>query len=104
MLTDILETAQQTNRLAFKTWEMWVSAGTVIQLRMMQMATGTLRPEEAVRMVFEKPTAFASGTERAMRAMAGGQGFAAASLAALDPISRSAGSNAKRLGAARGRR
>lgn len=104
MLTDLFKTLEQNQRLAFKTWEMWASAATVIQVRVMQMAMGTMRPEEAARMVFEKPTAFANGTERAMRAMAGGQGFAAASLAALEPISRSAGSNAKRLGAGARRR
>lgn len=97
MLTHLFKTMDQNQRLMVKTWQLWFSAATVVQLRVMQMALGTLRPEEAARMVFEKPAAFASGAERAMRAMAGGKGCQAATLAALAPVSRRAGSNARRL-------
>lgn len=97
MLTDLFKTMEQNQRLMMNTWQMWYSAATVIQVRVIQMALGTMRPEEAARMVFEKPTAFATGAERAMRAMAGGKGYTAASLAMLAPVSSRAGSNAKRL-------
>lgn len=97
MFTDLFKTMEQNQRLMMKTWQMWFSAGTVIQVRVMQMTLGTMRPDEAARMVFEKPVAFATGAELAMRAVASGKGYHAASLAALAPISSRAGSNAKRL-------
>jgi len=76
---------------------MMFSAAEVIQTRTMQMALGTMKPEEATRMVLEKPAAFAKSFEMAMRATAASHGTAAAALAAVKPIGQKTASNARRL-------
>jgi hypothetical protein len=71
---------------------------------MMQMSLGTMQPEEATRMVFEKCSALAKGTEMTNRALAANKGPAAAALAGLAPYSHATRANAQRLSRrARGR-
>ncbi|WP_172330296.1 hypothetical protein [Mangrovicoccus sp. HB161399] len=90
---------------AARTWQeftlsysrMMFSASAVIQQRTMQMALGTMRPEEAARMVMEKPAAFAKSFEMAVRATAGSKGTAAAMLAAMRPIEAKTRANSRRL-------
>ncbi len=76
---------------------MYVSAQEVIQRRTLQMALGQMHPEEAMRMVMEKPAAFAEAFERAALATVSGQGAADVALAAVSPISAKASANAQRL-------
>lgn len=90
---------------ATRTWQkaslaygqMLMTANMVIQQRMMQMALGTMKPEEAARMVFEKPAAFAKSFEMAARSHAANKGTAAVMLAALTPIGAHTRANATRL-------
>ncbi len=77
--------------------EMLVTAGSVINHRVTQMALGTMKPEEATRMVLEKPAAFAKSMEMAARASAARRGSAAAALAAIKPIGARTRANARRL-------
>jgi hypothetical protein len=49
-------------------------------------------------MVLEKPAAFAKSFEMASRAVAGNRGHAAVALAAIGPIGKATGANARRLG------
>lgn len=85
----------QTAALAYG--RMYWSAQEVIQRRTMQMALGQMHPEEAMRMVMEKPAAFAEAFERAARATVAGQGAADVALAAVKPIGAKTHANAKRL-------
>ncbi|MBE3637414.1 hypothetical protein [Mangrovicoccus algicola] len=89
-----VETWQQVN-LAYG--RMILSAGEVVQKRMLQMALGTMKSEEAARMVLEKPAAFAKSFEMASRAAAGSKGTAEAMLAAIRPIEASTRANSRRL-------
>lgn len=77
--------------------EMTVAAAEVIMRRTMQMSQGTMTAPEAVGMVLEKATAFATATERAAVAAATGADFARIASAALRPIHVKARSNARRL-------
>jgi hypothetical protein len=96
---------------ASRTWQrasmvygqMLFSATMVIQHRMTQMALGTMKPQEAARMVFEKPAAFAKAFEMAARTQAANKGAAAVSLAAIKPIGARTRANAARLGKTRRR-
>ncbi|MBP0481264.1 hypothetical protein [Sagittula salina] len=97
MFTDMMKAATDWHLAAFAGGRMVVSAGVVIQTRVAQMAMGVMRPEEFVRMVMEKPAAFASASEMAGRALAANKGYAAAWGAALAPIEASASANARRL-------
>ena len=76
---------------------MILSAGDVIRCRVTQMATGTMSAQEAARMVFEKPVAFARATEKAMLAGIEGRGHGDVALAAIRAIGVSTHSNAERL-------
>lgn len=77
--------------------QMLVTANQVIAVRTMQMALGTMKPEEAARMVLEKPSALAKSMEMASRSAAASRGFAAATLAGIKPIGAKTASNMKRL-------
>ncbi|MCA8878921.1 MAG: hypothetical protein KDA73_02980 [Rhodobacteraceae bacterium] len=91
---------------AARTWQqagtaygrMLMTAQQVIAVRSMQMALGTMKPEEATRMVLEKPAAFAKAFEMAARSQAASRGTAAAALAAIKPIGAKTAANARRLG------
>ena len=97
MLPDVMKAAAAWQRAHLAQMQMMAAAGVVIQQRMLQMALGTMRPDEAARMVMEKPAAFAKSAEMAARAAAGGKGHAAVAMAALGPYGRAAGANARRL-------
>ena len=73
------------------------STAQVMQARSLQIAAGTMHPAEAMRMVFEKPTAFAAGMEKAMIAAARSPDIAAATLAGLGPVNTRARAIARRL-------
>ena len=83
--------------------QMAVTANQVIAVRTTQMALGVMKPEEAARMILEKPAAFARSFEMAARAQAASKGHAAVALAALTPLGAKTGSNARRLQRARRR-
>lgn len=89
--------ALQWQEAAMSAAQMSVAAGSVIQVRMVQLALGTMKPVEATRMMMEKPTAFMKAAEGSARALAANQGLAAATLAGLSPIRIAAEANAKRL-------
>lgn len=76
---------------------MLTSANEVIRQRCTQMALGTMRPDEATRMVLEKPSAFVKSFEMAARAQAGSKGAAEVALASIKPIVAATSSNARRL-------
>ncbi|MBU2961597.1 hypothetical protein KO516_12355 [Citreicella sp. C3M06] len=97
MIDLAFSTAQQWQRWAFGATQIMLSSATVIQIRMMQMSLGTMHPEEATRMVFEKCSALAKATELTNRALAANKGPAAAALAGLAPYSQATRANAQRL-------
>ena len=82
---------------AFAYGRMYLSAQEVIHRRTMQMAFGRMGPEEAARMVFEKPAALAASFERAARATAAGRDPLSVALAAVQPIGAKTVANARRL-------
>ncbi|MEV8467042.1 hypothetical protein AB0T83_09650 [Fluviibacterium sp. DFM31] len=89
-----METWQRAN-LAYA--EMMMAANLVILSRTTRMMLGVMSPQEAARMAFEKPAAFAKSMEMAARAQAAGQGHAAMALAAVRPIRTKTCANARRL-------
>jgi len=97
MYGDFFRFATQWQAASMGAAQLAVSAATVIQLRMMQMALGVMTPAEATRMLMEKPSAFMKAGEVSARALAANQGFAAAAVAGLAPIRRTTQANAKRL-------
>ena len=95
--TPLLDAAMTWQKTSFAYGQMMWTANLVIQKRVMQMALGTMKPEEAMRMVFEKPAAFAKSFEMAARTSAAGKGTAAAALAAIKPVGARTRANAQRL-------
>ena len=83
MYGTMFQAASEWQRAMFSGFRMMMSASTVIQVRMMQMSLGIMKPEETARMFLEKPATFAKSTEMSMRALAGNKGLAAAALALL---------------------
>ncbi len=96
-MTAAMKAARTWQEFSLSYGRMMVSASMVIQERTMQMALGTMRPEEATRMVLEKPAAFAKSFEMAARATAGSKGTAAAMLAAMRPLEAKTRANSRRL-------
>ncbi|WP_416139828.1 hypothetical protein ACM26W_05440 [Halomonas sp. HK25] len=76
---------------------MTLSAAEVIARRTMMMASGAMSGPEAMGMVMEKATIFATATERAAVAAAGGANPARITEAALKPYSSKTRSNARKL-------
>ncbi len=77
--------------------DMNINAAEVILRRTLKIASGSMSQPEAVAMVLEKATAFASATERAtVVAARGGDALGIAS-AALRPYRAKTRSNARRL-------
>ncbi|EIE50824.1 hypothetical protein AL036_05630 [Salipiger aestuarii] len=97
MYGPLFSTALLWQKWAFGAAQMMMASSSVIQIRVLQMSLGTMRPEEATRMVFEKSSALAKATEMAGRALAANKGPAEASLAGLAPYTRATRANAKRL-------
>ncbi|MCR9085896.1 MAG: hypothetical protein NXH97_04030 [Rhodobacteraceae bacterium] len=95
--TALLRAAATWQKANLAYTQMLMSANQVIVARMMQMMLGTMKPEEATRMVLEKPAAFAKSFEMAARSAAASRGTAAATLAGIKPIGAKTKSNAKRL-------
>jgi hypothetical protein len=76
---------------------MSLAAGEVIVRRSQRMATGSMSPPEAMGMVMEKATAFASSAERAAVAAARGGDPAQIARAALRPYGAKTRSNVRKL-------
>lgn len=74
-----------------------LSAAEVIVRRTQKMAMGTMTPPEALAMVFEKPTIFATATERAAVAAARGGDAVTIANAALKPYGVKTRSNVRAL-------
>lgn len=95
--TDLLAAARQWQRAALAHGQMLATANIVIRKRCLEMALGTMKHEEAARMVLEKPAAFAKAAEMAARARAARRGHAAVALAAIQPLGARTRANALRL-------
>ena len=93
----MISAAQTWQEVSLASARLTWSAAQVVQIRAAQMATGTMKPAEAMRMVFEKPAAFAAGMEKVAVAAARSPDLAAMALAGLAPVSSSAKANARRL-------
>lgn len=92
-----LKTFQEWNDFVLAYARMNVAAAEVILRRTQRMASGAMTPHEALAMVLEKPTAFASAAERAtVMAAKGGDAVQIAS-AALKPFGVKTRSNVRRL-------
>lgn len=96
-MISMMSAAQSWQAAAFAYGKMYWTAQEVIQRRTLQMALGQMGTEEAIRMVLEKPTAFADAFERAARATVAGKDPAAVAMAAVKPISAKTRANARRL-------
>lgn len=92
-----MKTALLWQRAAMVQQAMWLSAAEVVWWRGFEMAAGSFRSAEAVRMVFEKPAAFAEGIERGAIAAAKGQGPEKVVEAFVRPIGQKTRSNVYRL-------
>ncbi len=76
--------------------QMSMAAGEVIFRRSLRMSQGAMSAPEAMGMVLEKATAFATATERAAVAAAAGADPAKIATAALRPISVRTRSNVRK--------
>lgn len=76
---------------------MQMAAAEVILRRSHRLASGTMTPPEAMGMVMEKVTAFASSAERAAVAAARGGDAARIATAALRPYGSRTRSNVRKL-------
>ncbi|UYG04386.1 hypothetical protein OCT51_03240 [Halomonas sp. LR3S48] len=77
--------------------QMLISSGEVIARRTMMMASGTMSVPDAMSMMMEKATIYATATERAAVAMASGADPAKITAAALKPYSTKTHSNVRKL-------
>lgn len=77
--------------------QMCTASGEVIARRCLRMAQGSMTAPEAIGMVLEKATAFATATERATVAAATGADPIRIASAALVPYSAKTRSNVRRL-------
>lgn len=84
-------------KLAAAYMDMSLNAGEVILRRSMKITSGSMSHPEAVSMVMEKATAFATATERATVAAARGGDPLGIASAALRPYRSKTRSNARRL-------
>jgi hypothetical protein len=99
MYGNFFHVAMQWQAASVSAAQIGIAAASVMQARMMQMALGTMKPEEATRMMLEKPSTFMRSTEGAARAAAANRGPAAVAEAALAPYRTATRANARRLGA-----
>ena len=82
------------------TWALlflWFAAAEVVWWRSLRIAMGNLSPQEATRMMMEKPAAFAEAAEKAARAAASQKDPAEVAAALITPLDRRTNANAKRL-------
>lgn len=77
--------------------ETTIASAEVIARRTLMMMTGSMSADEAIRMVTEKPAAFARGMEAGALALASGMPPEHAMLDAAAPVAHKARSNAQRL-------
>ena len=91
-----MRTANAWVKLAIDYSQMTVAASEVIVRRTMLMSQGRMTGPEAVGMVLEKATAFATATERAAVAAATGADPARIAGAALRPIRAKTRSNVRK--------
>lgn len=85
------------SRLAVAYSEMSMAAGEVIFRRTLQMSQGAMTPADAMSMVMEKATAFATSTEKAAVAAAQGADPIRIATAALQPYGLKTRSNVRKL-------
>ncbi|MCA0920184.1 hypothetical protein [Pseudooceanicola nanhaiensis] len=97
MVLQMMQAVQDWQTLTLSSVRVACDAGTVIHMRLMQIALGQMEAEEATRMVLEKPATFARSAEMSARALAANRGVAAAAIAGMKPIERTTRSNARRL-------
>lgn len=97
MFLDLMKTITEWQKVAVAATQVTMSAATVIQARVMQMALGVMKPQEFTRMILEKPSAFARSGEMAMRALTAQKGYAVVMAEAIAPIEASTRANARRL-------
>lgn len=74
-----------------------MASAEVIARRSMMLMTGSMTTDEAIRMVMEKPTAFARGLEAGAIALASGATPEHAFYDAAEPVAVRARNNARRL-------
>jgi len=82
---------------AFQQQKLAMAAAETIWHRSMQMAAGEMSMVENASMWFEKPTAMATGMEKAAVAAVAGKSPAQVMHAAMEPMTKKASANAKRL-------
>ena len=87
---DVIDSAFQQQKLA-------MDATETIWHRSMQLATGQMSLVEGTAMWWEKPTAIAAGFEKAAVAAMAGHSAPKIMQAALEPMTKKASKNAKRL-------
>jgi len=92
-----MNAAQMWQKASIAYGQMLFSSAQVIQSRSLQMMQGNMRPEEATRMLMEKPAAMAKALELAARAQAAQRGAPSVALAALRPFASATRANARRL-------
>jgi len=92
-----MKAAQMWQKASIAYGQMLFSSAQVIQSRSLQMMQGNMRPEEATRMLMEKPAAMAKAMELAARAQAAQRGAPSVALAALRPFASATRANARRL-------
>lgn len=84
-------------RLSSAATRMNLAAAEVVWRRTALFATGALSGAEALRMLTEKPQAFAEGAAQAAITAATGGSAAAVASAAIRPVSARAAANVRRL-------
>jgi len=87
---DFIDAAFQQQKLA-------MAAAETIWHRSVQLASGQMSLVEGTAMLWEKPTAVAAGFEKAATAAIAGQSAPKVMQAALDPMTKKASANARRL-------
>ncbi|MDI5890453.1 hypothetical protein [Halomonas rhizosphaerae] len=90
MMFEWMKVASSYNRMT-------LSAGEVIARRMMMMASGGMTGPDAMGMMMEKATIFATASERAAVAAASGADPVRITAAALKPYSTKTQSNVRKL-------
>jgi hypothetical protein len=97
MTKNPMDTMFDWMRVASAYHKMSLAAAEVIAHRTMMMASGAMTGPEAMGMVMEKATVFATSTERAAMAAAGGAEPARIASAALRPYSTKTRANARKM-------
>ena len=83
--------------VTFQQQKLVMAASETIWHRSLQLASGQMSLVEGTAMWWEKPTAIAAGLEKATLAAAAGRSAPQVMQAALEPMTKKASANAKRL-------